>query len=157
MQIAVVIFAVFVLRPAAVAQYVIVTNARSTIDSLSMNELQKIFKGQSIGRQNSLPLQILEYDPICDDFYEKLYGQNAYAIAKHWLRLILAGERVQPPKSFSDINKYAEFIAKNENTIGFLAMQTFCSMKKDSIKAVVINGQSYRDAKYPLQLQQPKH
>jgi len=132
--------AILILPSPLEAQFVVVTHAKSDIDSLSLEDLRRIFKGQSIGKQKETPLQIVEFDPACDAFYDKLYGQNAYSIAKHWLRLIFAGERVNPPENFSDLDKFLEYLGKNENTIGFLPQETFAALKNKSIKAVVVEG-----------------
>ncbi|MFQ5630964.1 MAG: hypothetical protein ACE5I1_19510, partial [bacterium] len=155
---AILVMAMLSMPSLAEAQFVIVTNAKSPIDSLSMQELQKVFKGQAIGPQKDTPLQIIEYDPACDRFYGILYDQNAYAIAKHWLRLIFAGERVKPPKNFTEIAPFLEFLSENRYTIGFLTTKTFLEIKSKiptfsgnkNIRAVMIDGWNYGDAQYPL-------
>ena len=133
------------------AQYVIVTNNRSTIDSLTINQVQKVFKGQPINKVNVQTLQIVEFDPACDAFYQQLYGLNSYSLAKHWLRLIFAGERVYPPKNFTNLVEFNDFIEKNQNAIGFLPRSAYEEVKNSAhLRAVVIDGKNYLDPAYPL-------
>ncbi len=131
------------------AQIVIVVQANCDIDSLSIGELKNIFKGQSVDVHESC--QIVEFTPLSDDFYQSLYGLSAYAIAKHWLRLMFSGERVRPPKSFSNGQKCLEFITEHEHSIGFITLEIYKEMKNDSLRAVVIDGRSYKDPQYALQ------
>ncbi|MDZ7276628.1 MAG: hypothetical protein ONB53_21870 [candidate division KSB1 bacterium] len=134
----------------APAQIVIVVPARSRLDSLAIKDLQKIFKGQPMESRAENPLQIVEYGPAGDAFYLQLYNANAYAIGKHWLRLIFSGERVLPPRSFSTPDRFLKFLTAHDNAIGFLPAETFASLKSDSVRALVIEGHDYRHPHYPL-------
>lgn len=134
----------------SLAQVVIVVPAKSSIDSLSTKELQKLFKGQFESSKET-PIQIVEYVPLSDAFYTQLYGLNAYAMGKHWLRLIFSGERALPPKSFSEISRFMRFLVTHDNTIGFLPAQAFQQIHNDPIRAVVVDGRDYRHPQYPLQ------
>ncbi len=135
----------------APAQIVIVVPDKSTIDSLSTKELQKLFKGQAVVGSKETPIQIVEFAPISDALYNQLYGLTAYAMGKHWLRLIFSGERVLPPKSFSEVAKFVRFLSTHENAIGFLPVEAFMRLRSDSLRAVIINGRDYRHPQYSLQ------
>jgi hypothetical protein len=134
----------------AAAQIVVVVPVKSKIDSLSSRELQKIFKGEPAGPKQLSPLQIVELAPASDEFYRQLYGANAYAMAKHWLRLIFSGERVLPPKSFSEAAKFLGFLTAHDNAIGFLPRGFFEQVKDNSIRAVSIDGRDFHHPQYLL-------
>lgn len=139
------------LRPdEAPAQIVIVVPDKSSIDSLSTKELQKLFKGQPVVAGKETPIQIVEFAPISDALYNQLYGLTAYAMGKHWLRLIFSGERVLPPKSYSEIQKFRRFVGTHDNAIGFLPAEAFTQAGNDSLRAVIINGRDYRHPQYTL-------
>ncbi len=126
------------------AQYVIVVSNTSDMDSLSVDDLKKIFKGASPHRLSSKKnRQVVEYGPACDKFYKSLYGQSSYSLTKHWLRLVFTGKRVLPPKSFSDSEKFARFLIRNEAAIGFLPVDVFVRLSKQSIRSITILGQRY--------------
>lgn len=148
-----VLLIVALLAVPASSQIIIVVPAKSRIDSLSSKQLQKIFKGEPAGPKQLTPLQIVEFAPAGDDFYMQLYGANAYAIAKHWLRLIFSGARVLPPKSFSEAAKFLSFLAAHDNAIGFLPLELLQPAKDTSIRAVIIDG---RDSHHPQYLLRKK-
>ncbi|MFQ5864128.1 MAG: hypothetical protein ACE5IW_02755 [bacterium] len=132
------------------AQIVVVVPATSSIDSLSIKDLQRIFKGQPVKKSDETICQIVEFAPASDAFYKKLYDLDTYSIGKHWLRLIFSGERVLPPKYFSKVNKFLKYLVEHENTIGFLTVEVFNTIKSESIRSVIIEGRSYQDSRYPL-------
>ncbi len=132
------------------AQIVIVVPKSSSIDSLTSEELRKIFKGQPIGNPKQYPVQIVEYNDISDDFYRALYGQSAYAMGKYWLRLIFSGERVLVPKSFSNVDRFVDFLKKHDNAIGFLPVDIYNKLDPSVIHHVVIDGKKYDDPHYSL-------
>ncbi|RMF65680.1 MAG: hypothetical protein D6743_07635 [Calditrichaeota bacterium] len=136
--------------PDVFGQFVVVVPTASKIDSLSLKDLKTIFKGYSVKGTGGAPYQIVEFRPIGDAFYKKLYGLDSYSIGKHWLRMIFSGERVLPPKSFSDINRFIKFLQSHDNSIGFLTVKLFESLASKSLRAVVIDGCSYKHIQYAL-------
>lgn len=138
------------LPPAARSQFVIVVPKSSCIDSLSMKELEGYFKGSPVKPCSASPTQIVEFSPASEKFYQKLYGVSSYSIGKHWLRQIFSGERVLPPKSVHALEAFIAYMQKYENTIGFLPREIFVKGKKSALRAVVIEGHTYRDPDYAL-------
>lgn len=133
----------------ASAQLVLVVSKESPIDSLSAKEIRKIFKGQSLVHAGNRPLQVVEYSPERERFYKILYDQSSYSIAKHWLRLIFSGERVVPPKSFSDPKRLCKYVSQAQNAVSFLPRSLFEEYRYDyAIKAVVVDGRHYQDRDY---------
>lgn len=132
------------------AQIVVVVPSSSHVDSLSTTELRKIFMGQRIGKPKETPFQILEFGPVVEVFYKKLYGLGSYAIAKHWLRLIFSGEKVLPPRHFTSSKKFVQYLLRRDNAIGFLPADVFRTIKTDSIRAVTIDGRSFLHPQYAL-------
>lgn len=139
----------FVARPAAAsAQIVIVVPKESKIDSLSFGQIYKIFRGESIGKEEERPLQIVEFSRASDAFYKKLYDTGAYAAGKRWLQLIFSGERVLPPKSFNNVQKFIKFFSIHDNAIGFLPAAVYERTHSKAIRPVVIDGLSYAHPRY---------
>lgn len=140
----------FAFPATSVAQFVIVVSQNSPIDSLSHEQLYKLFRGQTISAKFPQPVQVVEFGPESDDFYENLYGMNAFAVGKHWLRKIFAGDKVLPPKNFSDHDKFIEFLQKNRRAIGFLSKATFRKIGRGTLKSIVINRKRYNQSGYSL-------
>ena len=132
------------------AQFVIVAPQDSPVDSLTHDQLYKLFRGQAISGNLQQPLQIVEYEPETDAFYDHLYGMNAFAIGKHWLRKIFAGDKVLPPKNFSDRDKFVEYVRKNKRAIGFLSKKTFRRIRHGALKSIAIDNKSYDQPGYSL-------
>ena len=131
------------------AQLVIVVPQSSPYDSLTVTQLRHIFKGEPIDGAQQKPIQIIEFKPESEAFYQRLYGLSRYSIAKYWLRLIFSGERVTPPKSFSDPDKACRYLCKNGHAISFLPVELYQKLQKSHpIKAVAIDGLTYRDDGY---------
>ncbi|RMI13164.1 MAG: hypothetical protein D6681_06090 [Calditrichaeota bacterium] len=131
----------------ASAQIVVVVPDKSPLDSLSFKEVQKVFKGQPIDKVEEPP-QVVEYAPAGDAFYQMLYDLTAYAMGKHWLRMIFSGQRVRPPKSFTEVDRLVKYMAEHENTIGFLPRELFEHLEDSPIRAVVIDGFRYDHPQY---------
>ncbi|MFQ5637207.1 MAG: hypothetical protein ACE5IR_04355 [bacterium] len=147
----VVLLFITVFIPAKVdSQIVVVVPSKSKIDSLSFKDLQKIFDGQKVDAIGENPCQIVEFAQSSDAFYKKLYNLDAYAVGKHWLRLIFSGERVLPPKNFTRIDKFLKYFIEQENSIGFLSAEAFEKVKNNSLRAVVIEGLNYQHTHYVL-------
>ncbi len=134
----------------AQAQIVIVVNAQSPIDSVSHAELKKIFKGEYSLRNSVAPVQVVEYTPLCEAFYKRLYGESGIALSKHWLRLMFKGKRVLPPKSFADISRFCAFLKSHANAVGFLPAEVFSAVNEGRLKAVVVDGKRFDHTAYVL-------
>lgn len=140
----------------ASGQIVVVVPSKSEIDTLSFKDLQKIFKGQRV-KALAKPCQVVEFAPLSDAFYKKLYDLDAYTVGKHWLRLIFSGERVLAPKNFSEIDNFLKYLKEHANAIGFLRAEAFDKLKGDPVRAVVIEGFGYQDARYILRDSTPNN
>ncbi|RMF59167.1 MAG: hypothetical protein D6748_07035 [Calditrichaeota bacterium] len=130
------------------AQIVVVVPANSYIDSLTITQLKKIFKGKAIAEGQQSPIQIVEYASVSDRFYKALYGQSAYAMGKYWLRMIFSGERVLPPKSFTSPEQFVRFMQEHYNSIGFLPLDVYKSIDKSLVRHVFIDGKRFDDPQY---------
>ncbi|MFQ5650510.1 MAG: hypothetical protein ACE5IY_11260 [bacterium] len=145
------IFVVGIVSPLSVqAQIVVVVPSSSNVDSLVTKDLQQIFKGEVAFKREGVPYQIVEFAPVSDKFYKILYNLDAYSIGKHWLRRIFSGERVLPPKSFSKVDRFEKFLLAHENAIGFMTADAFGKIKRNAVRAVIVNGCHYQQPEYAL-------
>jgi len=132
------------------AQIILVVPARSTVDSLSLRQVRSLFKGRQPESLGNELIQLVEYAPSADEFYGILYHLDSHAIGKLWLRLIFAGARVRPIKSFSGPEKFLKFVATTENALGFISSRYIRRASGDSLKTVSIDGHHFTDKDYPL-------
>jgi hypothetical protein len=132
----------------AAAQILVVVPAKSKIDSVTSKDLQKLFKGQAASHFPPASFQIVEFAPSNDAFYGRLYNLSAYVMGKHWLRVIFAGERVLPPKSFSEAAQFFKFFAEHDNALGFLPAELLPQAPPGTLRALVVEGRDYSHAEY---------
>lgn len=138
-----IIFLVLFLPYAINAQYVIIVSGESPADSLSLEEIKQVFHGQTPLRFEGVIFQVVEYKRHCNRFYKKLLNKSAYSVTKNWIKLIFSGEKVKPPRSFSDVKKLCKYVEKNKEAIGFIPISEFKRVKELKIKVVVIHKKNF--------------
>lgn len=131
-------------------QMVIVVPQKSEVDSLSFKQVRQLFGAQGPAKIRNHLLQVVEYEPSSDEFYHILFGLDAYALGKRWLRLIFSGERVLAPKSCSSIRRFIDYMTTHRNTIGFLPLDVFTGVQNNALRAVPVDGLNYRQPDYAL-------
>ena len=102
------------------AEIAIVTNIESEIDSISSDDLRKLYFGQTTKLENKYEIILTEYIPRNICFSTKYLNMSVLEYRRYWLKLIYAGHFATPPQKFHKLNKLKEFLNHNINSIGYL-------------------------------------
>jgi hypothetical protein len=115
---------------------VAVVSDRSTVVSLSKNQLVDIFLGRGArfpdGNQ-AVPIDQAEGTAARDEFYTRFAGKTAAQIKAHWSKIIFTG-RGQPPRAVSNSAEIKKLLALNPNGIAYIEQ----SAVDDGVKVVRI-------------------
>ncbi|MEO8064077.1 MAG: phosphate ABC transporter substrate-binding protein [Pseudomonadota bacterium] len=115
---------------------VAVVSDRSTVDSLSKNQVVDIFLGRVARFPNgnqAVPIDQAEGTAARNEFYTRFAGKTAAQIKAHWSKIIFTG-RGQPPRAVSNSAEIKKLLASNLNGIGYIEQ----SAVDDSVKVVRI-------------------
>jgi ABC-type phosphate transport system substrate-binding protein len=104
------------------ADEVAVVSAKSTVTTLSKNQLVDIFLGKTThfpdGTQ-AVPIDQSEGTPARDEFYTRIAGKSAAQMKAYWSRIIFTG-RGQPPRAAPSSSETKKLVAANPNAIGYI-------------------------------------
>jgi ABC-type phosphate transport system substrate-binding protein len=115
---------------------VAVVSDRSTVVSLSKNQLVDIFLGRAARFPNgnqAVPIDQAEGTDERNEFYTRFAGKTAAQIKAHWSKIIFTG-RGQPPRVVSNSDEIKKLLATNLNGIGYIEQ----SAVDDGVKVVRI-------------------
>ncbi len=121
----------------AMAEVVTVVSAKSSIMTLSKNQVADIFLGKTNRLSDgslAVPIDQAEGSALRDEFYAALVGKNAAQMKAHWSKIIFTG-RGQPPKEVSNNAEVKNFVANNSNAIGYIEL----SALDNSLRVVLSN------------------
>ena len=107
---------------AATAEVVAVVSAKSSVTSLSDNQVVDIFLGKVSRLPNGEPVRPIdqaEDSAVRDEFYAKFTGKSAAQVKAHWSKVIFTG-RGNPPKEIGNDTEVKKFLAANPNAIGYI-------------------------------------
>jgi len=121
------IFAAVLLVPtfwvqAANAEVVVVVSAKSSVASLTKDQVSDIFLGKSATFPNGeqvIPIDLGEGAAQRDEFHSKFTGKSANQLKAYWSKMIFSG-RATPPKEVPNASDGKRLIAANPNSIGYI-------------------------------------
>ena len=119
---------------AAMADVVAVVSARSSVTTLSRNQLLDIFLGRANRYPDgtpALPLDQAEGSTLRDEFYTKVAGQSSAQIKAYWSKIIFTG-RGQPPPTVANDMEVKKRIRDNPAALGYIDR----AMVDDSVRVV---------------------
>lgn len=106
----------------AMAQMVVIVNARSGVAVMTKNEVMNIFLGryrQFFNGQEALPVDLADIHPDRSRFYQALVGKDLSEINAHWARLVFSG-RLRPPLQMTTSEEVLKWVSNNPGGIGFV-------------------------------------
>jgi len=123
-RIAVALFALGATLTSAVAaaDVIAVVSAKSTVGSLTPNQLADIFLGRVSRFPNGLlavPIDLYDGSPEREQFYAKIAGKTPAQVKAYWSKIIFTG-RGQPPKAVASDLDVKKFLAANIGAIGYI-------------------------------------
>ena len=106
----------------AIAEPVVVVNARSNVTQLSQDEVINIFLGRYRrfpGGGAATPIDQPEGNPLRAEFYRKLVNKDLDQINAYWSRLIFSG-KTPPPRSVENAAEVLRLLSANPGGIAYI-------------------------------------
>lgn len=98
--------------------FVLVVHRTSPITEVSRQEATHLF----FGRTNSLPntgiIEVLDFQPFREDFYQVLVGRNIAEINAYWARLRFSG-KTRPPRQVFSLSELKHQLELYENALSY--------------------------------------
>ena len=107
---------------AASAQVVAVVSSKSSVTSLTVNQLADIYLGRSSRFPDgtpAIPCDLAENSPLREEFYTRLIGKSPAQIKAHWAKLIFTG-RGQPPREVATSADAKRLVVEKPNVICYI-------------------------------------
>jgi ABC-type phosphate transport system substrate-binding protein len=118
------------------AQEVAVVSAKSSVTTLSKNQLADIFLGKTTRFPDGsqvVPIDQSEGTLARDEFYAWIAGKSAAQMKAYWSRIIFTG-RGQPPKAAQSSGETKKLVAANPNSIGYIEAK----LVDDTVRVVTV-------------------
>lgn len=108
----------------AVAELVVVVNARNGVAAMTRNEVINIFFGrnrQFFNGVEAVPVDLEDANPGRARFYRLLVDKDLAEINAYWSRQIFTG-RMQAPPRLNSTEEVIKWVAANPGGIGFVEL-----------------------------------
>lgn len=108
----------------ALADLVVVVNARNGVAVMTRNEVVNIFFGryrQFFNGVEAQPVDLVDSNPERARFYAGLVGKDISEVNAYWSRLIFSG-RVQAPPRMSNAEEVLKWVSSHPGGIGFVEL-----------------------------------
>ncbi len=104
------------------ADVVVVVSTKSSVKSLTAEQVTKIFLGKVVTFPNGktvFPIDQPEGSAARDEFYTKVAHKSPSQLTAYWAKVIFTGDG-RPPKLLADSMAVRKAIASNPNAIGYI-------------------------------------
>lgn len=108
----------------ALADMVVVVNARCGVAVMTRNEVVNIFFGryrQFFNGREAQPVDLVDAHPDRARFYQGLVGKDLSEVNAYWSRQVFSG-RMQPPQKVATPEEALKSVASNPCGIGFVEL-----------------------------------
>ena len=124
----------------------IVVHKDISVENISTDRLRALYEGALTEFDDGTIATLGEYAPCAKRFYKKLTNKSIYKYRKGWIRRVLSGANVTPPKKLENLEEVREFIEKEKGAICFVEFtETF-----DDLKIITVDGHHPSDSAYHL-------
>jgi hypothetical protein len=106
----------------AMADLVVVVNARSGVAVMTRNEVINIFFGryrQFFNGVEAQPVDLADSHPDRARFYTALVGKDLSDVNAYWSRQVFSG-RMQPPPRVNSVDEVLKWVSSHPGGIGFV-------------------------------------
>ncbi|RKT60788.1 hypothetical protein DFR40_0934 [Azonexus fungiphilus] len=108
----------------ALAELVVVVNARSGVAAMTRNEVVNVFFGrnrQFFNGLEALPVDLDDANPKRAQFYKLLIGKDLSDINAYWSRQVFTG-RMQAPPRLQSTDEVLKWVVSHPGGIGFIEL-----------------------------------
>lgn len=109
---------------AALAELVVVVNARCGVAVMTRNEVVNVFFGryrQFFNGVEAQPIDLVDSHPDRARFYAALVGKDLSDVNAYWSRQVFSG-RTQPPPKASSPEEVLKWVTSHPGGIGFIEL-----------------------------------
>lgn len=106
----------------AYAQVAVVVGAKSTVGTMTGDQVSAIYLGKTDKFPNgntALPLDQSAGSAVRGTFYDKVTGKSEAQVKAAWSRLVFSG-KATPPKEIGSTAEVKKLISANPDTIGYI-------------------------------------
>ncbi len=114
--------AVFTVAMNAYADVVVIVSSKSSVTSLTAEQVTKIFLGKVVtfpNGQAAVPIDQPEGSETRDDFYATVAHKNSSQLTAYWAKIIFTGDG-RPPRLIAGDVAVRKTIANDPNAIGYI-------------------------------------
>ncbi len=108
----------------ALAELVVIVNARSGVAVMTRNEIVNIFFGryrQFFNGIEAQPVDLVDSHPDRARFYKALVGKDLSDVNAYWSRQVFSG-RMQPPDKVNTPDEIMKWVVSHPGGIGFVEL-----------------------------------
>jgi len=108
----------------ALAELVVIVNARTGVAAMTRNEIVNIFFGRYRQYFNGIeaqPVDLVDAHPDRARFYKGLVGKDLSDVNAYWSRQVFSG-RMQPPSQLNTPDEILKWVASHPGGIGFVEL-----------------------------------
>jgi ABC-type phosphate transport system substrate-binding protein len=128
--------ALLVLPFSLLADVLVVTGAKSSLITLSKNQVSDVFLGKVASLpdgSSATPIDQSESSPLRDEFYLKVTNKSAAQAKAHWAKLYFTGRGV-PPHECIDSGDIKKTLNSTPGTIGYIERSSL----DNSVKVIFV-------------------
>jgi hypothetical protein len=129
----------------AAAQLAVITNPGTNLPALSLDDLRRLFLGQTT-RTGGTRVLLIDTAPARGAFYRAVAQMSEAQVDRAWLAVVFQGGDATPPRKFPTAEEARRFVAEHPGAIGFIPLEALDA----SVKVVAINGFTPRQPGYPI-------
>ena len=111
----------FTFIQAAWAEIVVIANKESAVDTVSVDELGRVYLGKvnTLGSHLVVPLDQTKGTSSRESFHAKVTKKDSSQLNSYWSRMIFTGTG-SPPKEVEDSDEVAALVERNKDIIGYI-------------------------------------
>ena len=128
------------------AQIAVIVSRSSPLQSVTSDELKRMFLGSTKAFADLTPVMLVEYPPLRQAFYRSALALSDLQFKRHWIKLVFSGEVVTPPSQIADEPEVRRFVASHPGAIGFLPL----SAVDGTVRALTVDGHAPSDPAYKI-------
>ncbi|MEO8452717.1 MAG: hypothetical protein ABI647_23190 [Gemmatimonadota bacterium] len=116
----------------------VIVNRSVVVETLDLRELNRLYRGDVASLPGGARVVLAEQIGARQRFYAIVLKMTEDSFRRHWIRVVFAGNPVNPPTPFSTSEDLIRFVAKTPGAIGFLegdADETVRVLRIDNIDA----------------------
>ncbi len=116
--------------------YVLISNKKVPIKSLSKTDVQSIFLGERSKWDDGSTIEfaVMDSGDFHKSFLQNVIGKTQSQFDAYWMRMVFAG-KARPLKPYSEVQEVIKFVATHPGAIGYVPV----GEAGTSVKAIAIN------------------